>query len=209
MRILNFVLILAMMGMQACAQKEYEYAEVDLGLSVKWAIHNIGAELASDYGTYYAWGELESKTRFWFDTYKFTDSDECEQCVIDLGPSICGTEYDVARQTWKGGWRLPTDQEILELRNNCKWEWTSLDGINGFMITGPNGNSMFLPAGGEIRGEKNDEFGQLCSYWSGTKSFVRNAFTINAYVDEDDGTISVKCWGDYKPLGRLVRPVKE
>lgn len=201
------VAALSMIGTHVSAQEEY--GEVDLGLSVKWAVHNIGAELASDYGTYYAWGELESKTRYWYDTYKFTDSNECEQCVIDLGSSICGTEYDVARHIWKGEWRLPTDQEILELRNNCSWKWTSLDGVNGFMITGPNGNSIFLPAGGAILGEKNEELGHECSYWSGTKSFVRNAFTILAFVDEDDGDTIVKCWGDYRPMGRLVRPVKD
>lgn len=183
------------------------YRAVDLGLSVCWAAQNVGATSPTDYGTYFAWGELEGKTNYWFDTYKFTDASECEQCLVDLGESICGTEYDMARQLWKGAWRLPTDTEILELRNECKWEWTQREGINGFLVTGPNGNSIFLPAGGFISGEKNDDVGRTCSYWGGTKSFIRNAHTILARYDEEDGDVMVKCWGDYRPIGRLVRPV--
>ncbi len=32
---------------------------VDLGLSVKWAVRNVGANSIEDYGDYYAWGETE------------------------------------------------------------------------------------------------------------------------------------------------------
>ena len=195
--------------MCSCISAQDTYEAVDLGLSVKWAVHNMGAKSASDYGSYYAWGEIKEKTKYWFDTYEFADTASCEQCLMDLGVSICETEYDVARQLWKGEWRLPTDKEILELRNNCTWEWTSLDGINGFMVTGPNGNRIFLPAGGEIIGEKNESLGNTCSYWGGTKSFVRNAHTISAFYDEENDRIKVMCWGDFRPFGRLVRPVTD
>ena len=115
----------------------------------------------------------------------------------------------MARQLWKGEWRLPTDKEILELRNNCSWEWTQQDGVNGFLITGPNGSSIFLPAGGYISGENKQDVGSTCSYWGGTKSFIRNAHTIWANYDKEDDSISIKCWGDYRPMGRLVRPVMD
>ena len=180
---------------------------VDLGLSVNWATHNVGANSPMDYGTYLAWGEMEAKNKYWFDTYQYTDAEECEQCLMDLGESICGTEYDMARQLWKGKWRLPTNTEIMELINDCSWEWTSIDGINGFKITGPNGNCIFLPAGGYISNDKKEELGVQCSYWGGTKSFIRNAHTILASVDEDNNRNWIRCWGDYSPMGRLVRPV--
>lgn len=180
---------------------------VDLGLSVNWATHNVGANSPTDYGTYLAWGEMDAKNRYWFDTYKYTAAEECEQCLIDLGESICGTEYDMARQLWKGKWRLPNNTEMMELINDCSWEWTAIDGINGFRVTGPNGNSIFLPAGGFIRNDKNEELGVQCSYWGGTKSFIRNAHTLLASVDEDNNRNWIKCWGDYRPMGRLVRPV--
>lgn len=204
-RIVTYVIISLLVNNFTYAQEDQK--AVDLGLSVKWAVHNIGATFASEYGTYFAWGELEGKSNYWFDTYKYSDPTECEQCTIDLGSSICGTQYDVARQQWKGEWRLPTDKEILELRNKCRWKWTSLDGVTGFMVTGPNGNKIFFPAGGEISGEKNNTIGKECSYWSGTKSFIRNAFTLHAYIYEDE--IRVVCWGTTKPVGRLVRPVMD
>ena len=192
-------------GFTGCAQNTN--LPVDLGLSVNWAANNIGASSPTDYGTYLAWAEMETKERYWFDTYKYTDAKECEQCLIDLGESICGTECDMARQLWKGDWRLPTNTEIMELINACSWEWTTVEGVNGFKITGPNSNSIFLPAGGYISDDKNDEVGTQCSYWGGTKSFIRNAHTILAGFDKEDERVYKKCWGDYRPIGRLVRPV--
>lgn len=205
MRYFVVILISSIIRVNSCAQELSQ--AVDLGLSVNWASHNIGACTPFEYGTYLAWAEKEPKNRYWFDTYKYTNDQECEQCLEDLGESICGTEYDMARQLWKGDWRLPTNTEILELRDKCIWEWTQREGINGFTVTGPSGNYIFLPAGGFISCEKNEEFGRMCSYWGGTKSFIRNAHTIWACVDEEDGNVIVKCWGDYRPMGRLTRPV--
>ena len=202
---LFFVALLSLVSIPTIAQDSYK--SVDLGLSVNWAANNVGADSPTDYGTYLAWAEMETKERYWFDTYKYTDAKECEQCLIDLGESICGTEYDMARQLWKGDWRLPTNTEIMELINACSWEWTTVEGVNGFKITGPNGNSIFLPAGGYISDDKNDEVGTQCSYWGGTKSFIRNAHTILAGFDKEDERVYKKCWGDYRPIGRLVRPV--
>ena len=198
---------LSLIGISSIAQEESQ--AVDLGLSVKWAANNIGANSPTEFGIYLAWAEMEAKDRYWFDNYKYTDAKECEQCLIDLGESICGTEYDMARHLWKGKWRLPTDTEILELINDCSWEWTTQKGVKGFKITGPNGNSIFLPAGGCISDDNNDGVGVECSYWGGTKSFIRNAHTILAGFDEEDGRVYKKCWGDYRPMGRLVRPVTE
>ena len=129
--------------------------------------------------------------------------------MIDQGESICGTQYDMARQLWQGRWRLPTNDEILELINGCSWEWTTIEGTKGFKITGSNGNNIFLPAGGFIIDDKNDEVGVQCSYWGGTKSFIRNAHTILAFFDQEENRKIIKCWGDYRPMGRLVRPVIE
>ena len=66
---------------------------------------------------------------------------------------------------------------------------------------------ILLPAGGFISGENNEEVGSTCSYWGGTKSFIRNAHTIWANYDKEENSITIKCWGDYRPMGRLVRPV--
>ena len=54
---------------------------------------------------------------------------------------------DAARVNWGGSWRMPTNTELTELRNNCTWTWTTQNGVNGYKVTSKgNGNSIFLPA---------------------------------------------------------------
>ena len=129
---------------------------VDLGLSVKWATCNVGATEPWEYGGYYAWGETEEKSKYQWGTYKWcngnlnsitkycTDSDHDH---VD-NKNVLDPEDDVAHVKWGGSWRMPTKDEIEELRDNCTWQWTTLNSVNGYKVTGPNGNSIFLPASG-------------------------------------------------------------
>ena len=137
---------------------DHEY--VDLGLSVKWATMNIGANAPEEYGDYFAWGETTPKNIYsWNYAWNFgTDptgddlylSKYCtnskygkvdNKVVLDL-------EDDAAHVNWGGTWRMPTYKEFDELMTTCTWEWTTLNDVNGFNVTGPNGNSIFLPAAG-------------------------------------------------------------
>lgn len=141
------------------------YAYVDLGLSVMWAQYNVGAEAPEQFGGYYAWGETEEKEVYSSATYTLKNADGE---FTDLG-DICGTEYDVAHVKWGYQWRMPSCQEIQELVNECKWEWTAIDGKGGYTVTGPNGNSIFLPATGyKMNGSTANYEGENGSYWSGT-----------------------------------------
>ena len=128
---------------------------IDLGLSVKWATCNIGATTPEDYGDYFAWGETNTKSTYSLDTYTYTDN----KPVLDLAD-------DAANANWGGSWRMPTDAEWQELRDNCTWTWTTLNGINGVEVKGSNGNAIFLPAAG-FR-SSNDVFytGHYGCYWS-------------------------------------------
>lgn len=123
-----------------------DHEAVDLGLSVKWATCNVGAESPEEYGGYYAWGETEEKSNYSWNTYKYHDNNALS--YIDIGEDISGTSYDVARVKWGGNWRMPTLDEIKELYDKCSREWTEVNGVEGQKITGPNGNSIFLPAAG-------------------------------------------------------------
>ena len=123
--------------------------EVDLGLpsGTKWASWNVGATAPHEYGTCYAWGEVEEKNApYTWDTYKYYENvnDTLQRCT-DIGENISGTEYDVAHQKWGNGWRMPTKDEFDELCKECKWNWTLRNWINGYEVVGPNGNSIFLP----------------------------------------------------------------
>lgn len=140
---------------------------VDLGLSVYWASCNVGANSPEEIGGYYAWGEVEEKD-FYGDNYAYSTSETSFQ---DIGTDISGTQYDVAKMKWGDAWRMPTLTEWNELKNNCSWSWTNQSGVNGVKITGPNGNSIFLPAGGRKYGDRGlRDFNEYGCYWTSTLS---------------------------------------
>lgn len=152
--------------------------EVDLGLSVNWAGWNVGASSPEQYGGYYAWGETEEKSDYYWDTYKYWvdsdgdgDADNNEYEFPNIGTNISGTQYDVAHQKWGGSWRIPTKAEIDELVAECKWTWYQYKGVNGYKVTGPSGNSIFLPAAGYRYGTSFHSGGSGDGggfYWSAT-----------------------------------------
>ncbi len=156
---------------------ENDNKAIDLGLSVKWAKYNIGATKPEGYGGFYAWGETAEKDCYLPSTHKYSN--------VDIGSDISGTKYDVARAKWGGAWRMPTSAEMLELKNKCTWEWTSVNGVNGYQITGPNGNSIFLPASGYRYNTDVDHLGMRGSngyYWTSTKSGTNNAYNLHFYT---------------------------
>ena len=62
---------------------------------------------------------------------------------------------------------MPTKAEQDELRNNCTWTWTTQNGVNGYKVVGPNGNSIFLPAAGYMYEGTLYGAGSVCFFWSG------------------------------------------
>ncbi len=121
---------------------------VDLELSVKWATCNLGANAPEEFGDYYAWGETRPKETFTDENYKyetgmFYSKYNLMDRLITLEP-----HDDAAVVARAYPWRIPTVFEMSELLFNCKWEWTTLNGVKGNKVTGPNGNSLFLPAAG-------------------------------------------------------------
>jgi hypothetical protein len=153
----------------ATAKKAGKYnghGYVDLGLSVLWAACNVGASAPEEYGGYYAWGETEEKSDYSVKSYKFHNPSQKE--YEEIGDSICGTSYDVAHVKWGGSWRLPTIEEIREFTDKCKYKWTTYKGVSGGLFTGPNGNSIFLPAAGFLDGKQKVLQGGQGEYWSGS-----------------------------------------
>lgn len=177
-----------------------KYAAVDLGLSVLWAEYNVDAEKAEDYGGFYAWGETETKSSYTDENYSLYDADGN---FIDPG-DISGTKYDVAHVKWGGDWRMPTNAECQELVNKCQWVRGDLNGINGYTVTGPNGNSIFLPSAGYImNGSEPNYEGSNGSYWSSSPNVQSEG---NAYYIVMGSRYRV----DYSwcIAGQSVRPVK-
>ena len=178
----------------AAAINGHEY--VDLGLSVRWATCNIGADSPEEYGNYYAWGETKTKSSY--------DKDNCEtygKNIDDIG----GTSRDVAHVRWGSPWRMPTLEEFEELLKKCDWKWTTLDGVSGYRVTGKNGKSIFLPAAGWRDGTSLDYAGEFGLYWSSTPygSDTQHAYGLDFYSGDHDWN-----W-DYRRHGLSVRPVSE
>ena len=166
---------------------------VDLGLSVKWASCNVGANSPEDYGDYFAWGEVIPKKRYSAanNSYKYN-------------PKILPPHADAATVNWGGAWRMPTDVEMVELRNNCTWTWITYNGVNGYKVTSrSNGNSIFLPAAGYLHGSSLYDAGHSGDYWSSSLYTVDpgGAYELDCFSGYVDRDIANRCYG------QSVRPV--
>ena len=137
---------------------------VDLGLSVKWATCNVGASKPEEFGDHFAWGETEPKDEYSDENYMFYDVIN-GRTYIDIGSVISGTEFDAARELLGEDWRMPNEEELYELLRECSWEMTTINGVKGYRVIGPNCNSIFLPAW--IKNSQNDEYEE---YWTGSFS---------------------------------------
>lgn len=156
---------------------------VDLGLSVKWADMNVGAESAERSGLYFTWADaepLDSKLavgRAWYN-YKWGKGDKLSLRKYNTLSNIGSVDSlttilpqdDAATMLWQAGWRMPTYEEMTELREKCKWEWTKLRGHEGYKVTGPNGKHIFLPAAGCHNHNGEYGFNTMGYYWTSTVS---------------------------------------
>ncbi|MGN0186457.1 MAG: hypothetical protein ACI392_01755 [Paludibacteraceae bacterium] len=181
---------------------------VDLGLpsGTKWATCNVGASTPEEYGDYFAWGETETKSTYDRDTYKWIHEDKWfhhdewfhEEAFIKYNTdaysgkvdnkTVLDPEDDAAHANWGGAWRMPTDPEWTELRENCEWTWTTLNGVNGYEVKSKtNGNSIFLPAAGFRYGD--DFLSDYGNYWSSSLAYgsgcACNVLFVSDYLERD------------------------
>ena len=184
----------------SCPDGHHPHA-IDLGLpsGTKWACCNVGASTPEGYGGYYAWGETSEKSCYDWSTYKYGSS--WNNCV-NIGSDIAGTGYDVAHVLMGGSWWMPTYEQQMELMNYCTRTWTQQNGVNGILVTGPNGGQIFLPAAG-YRWDDSLLEGSYGDYWSST------LYPIDYYRAYSLGFDSRGWgWGYYdRSRGRSVRAV--
>lgn len=167
---------------------------VDLGLNVEWAAWNIGAESPEDAGYYFAWGETSEKADYSQETYMYYDP-EGYWDQITIGPGILGGQYDAASVLWGEGWRMPAEEEIVQLINKCKWETVEYKGIIGEKVTGPNGNSIFFPAAGVRKGTGLEGYGSSGAYWVGERPAGRSsAYYLGMQDGDPQWSITRACW---------------
>ena len=114
---------------------------------------------------------------------------------------IVNTDFDIAKNIWGGRWRMPTTLELDELRTKCQWTKITRDGIKGELITGPNGNSIFLPFAGVRTGINTFRKGQWGMYRSGTLSKFGSSVSLFINSPSID-------YGESSCNGLSVRPVQ-
>lgn len=172
------------------------YGYVDLGLSVLWATHNVGAATPAGRGGLYAWGETEEEvgdtsvlyaTAYSALQYKYSLDDKIDSvskyCVVDTFGVVDNlvrleASDDAASVNWSSKWRMPTVEELSELMENCSVLFTDDyegTGVSGILLTskvpGYTDRSIFLPGNGYIQYEQKptDAEGKELAdpyYWS-------------------------------------------
>ena len=199
----------------------HEYVDLGLPSGILWATCNVGASSPEEYGDYFAWGETKPKAEYNWETYKWCENSDDELLVYE--DDIALTKYcidsdcgdvddktilelsdDAANANWGGDWRMPTKAEQDELRTKCTWQWTTIGAIYiGYRVTGPNGNSIFLPAAGSHSNDGVDGEESYGDYWSSslnsdgsTRAYILSFY--HRYYDWED---------QIRYIGRSVRPV--
>lgn len=106
---------------------------VDLGLpsGTLWADRNLDALDETDEGMLFIWGDPTGMN----DTVK----------VPDNVYNISGTEYDIVKEKWGDDWCMPNLEQFNELHDQCSIKKIEKDNIKGYLVTGPNGNTLFFP----------------------------------------------------------------
>ena len=182
---------------------------------------NVGATKPEDYGDYFAWGETQPKSEYYWSTYKWysgiwlkltkycydTDFYNYGYNGFVDNKTELDLEDDAAYVNWGPMWRMPSKEQIIELINKCTTEWTTKNGVNGRLFTSKiNGASLFLPATGRIFGSELDCTGESGQYWARTLSGYSPDTANNLCFGSDElyAGDSLDRYG-----GRSIRAVRE
>lgn len=188
--VLPFVLISCDDKDEPETPKEHEWVDLGLPSGTLWATCNVGADSPEEYGDYFAWGETEPKKIYQDSTYKWCNGSYkvlTKYCTesrfgyngFDDGKTELDPEDDAAYVIWGQQWRMPTKEQQQELIEKCTWTWTKQNGVSGRLVTGPNGNTLFLPAAGYRINESLISVGSWGLYWSCS---LRSENSLNAYA---------------------------
>ena len=169
--------------------EDHDYVDLGLPSGTLWATCNIGADSPEDYGDYFSWGETQSKSTYNWSAYQYcngsyntltkycNDSNYGYNGFTDDQTTLL-PEDDAATANWGFDWRMPTREEFGELYNNTTKTWTTQNGVNGWLFTASNGNSLFLPAAGYRYGSSLGDAGGNGYYWS---SWLNTAASYTAW----------------------------
>ena len=179
---------------------------VDLGLSVPWASCNLGALRSDEEGYYYAWGETQKKESYSWSNYAFgSSSSSLNKYTSSDGKSILEQEDDAAAVQLGDKWRIPTEAEFQELLEKCSWTWK--ESRYSYLVTGPNGNSIYIPAAASSEGTDGYGSTEFGWYWSSCLN-VEDGKNRPYYLYFSEAFSGPALYGNgYRPTGASIRPV--
>ncbi len=196
--------------------KGHDYVDLGLPSGTVWATCNVGADNVNECGDYFAWGEVRVKVSYNCKNYAFYTGPYEEITKYRTSTSSVNGDGllqllksdDVATQEWGAPWHMPSADQAQELMDNCRRTWVmSYNGmaVNGMLLTGPNGNKLFLPAAGFYNGRKLTGLGRVGDYW------LLDLFEESGYgalvldFNQNDCANGVA----NRHMGQSVRPVME
>ena len=198
-------------------EQSHEWVDLGLPSGTLWATCNVGANKPEDCGGYYAWGETSEKSVYDDVSYIFiegqdTDGDgriDQNGSYIDIGlDDIAGTDYDVAHVLWGAIWCMPSRAQLDELRENCSIKGIQQNGVNGILVTGPNGGQIFMPSTGYYWKEQFYDDGGYGGYWSSSRIRNQPPYVFSLVFNTKDG-YGFWDWDSSRcSYGRCVRPVR-
>lgn len=202
----------------AYAEPSAQQESVDLGLPshTLWASCNVGANSPEEYGNFYAWGETAPKSNYGWSTYKWANGrfNALTKYVTNGSygyrrDNISELELadDAARAYMGSPWRIPTPDQISELKGKCTWLWTTMNDVNGYLVIGPNCNTIFLPAAGYKDYSTHKHAGTNGYYWSNKINIIRPCEASFMSFNSPDGPYSSTLYDSGRSTGLTVRAV--
>ena len=191
-----------------------------------WADRNIGAEKPEDYGYYFWWGDTVgykrvndrwvasdgSNSNFSFEKGNTFTHGLSESELRRLGwitpEGVLSSDHDAAHKHWDGGWRMPTKADFKNLRNKCNWQWTRMNGVEGYVVRGRGkyaSKSIFFPAAGYGNGTSLRNSGSYGCYLSSVPNSGYDYYAWSLYFYSSNHSTSHIF--DYRLYGQSVRPV--
>ena len=192
-----------------------------------WATTNLGAKKPEEYGFYFWWGDTVGYTRkgnFWAardgssSNFSFrggeknTPTENKDISALERAgwltvQGVLTPDHDAAHVQWGDAWRMPTKQELDDLNSKCDWNWTTQNGVNGYIVRGRGryaDKSIFLPTSGSGYGPSLIGAGSYGGYWSS----VPRSDSYYAYeLSFDSGNHTTGYYGR-RFYGRAIRPVQ-
>ena len=194
-------------------QDNHEYVDLGLPSGTLWATCNIGANSPEQYGDYFAWGETAPKDYYDWSTYKWcngTWDSLTKYNIQNYYGTVDNKEElepadDAAQANWGLSWQMPTMAQQEELHEHCNWQWTTMNGVNGYLGTGPSGKTLFLPAAGYKEGTRIVTEGTFGYYWSHSLYY---GMSLYAYYQLFFSGSSPSWNKQERSFGLSIRPVR-